>query len=816
MRPPPVLNMSGIAEVSPLKAPRPSILLFRAVASLAALSAAGALGACTVQHDTPSLRGQDVRLTLLHTSDIHSRFLPYDFVPGRNDQDLGLDPDACRAWACGEMQAAPDNVQQNHRASEIGCRPIHITAAQVERIAARALLPSVDSVTCGYLSARYPALCAAADYPFTCNSDGAGGFVTWDCTCNYGGIGRIATVMRRERANAGRALHLDSGDWFQGAPIFNIFGGEVEFRMMSAIGTDGAVLGNHEFDKGATNLASQIVNWASFPLFAANYEFEQPIDFSRPWLGTLVTPYEIYNLDGLRVGVIGMGSVQSLLSLYEGGNSLGMRPLETQQTLRYYVALLRPQVDLMVLVSHLGLDEDEEAAAEDVFRDTGTGAEESGAALPGVDVILGGHLHIALNPPKLIPQVDSEGNPTGQSTILVHSGAFAKFVGRLDLAVHIGDPAAADPLAQTTHVAGYTYDLIPIDSRIPSDGAILQDLESYEIQLNRSLDLTKTFAFVGTADGSKILRTDSGGGDSQLGNLVALSMRVRARVEADFSLTNSLGIRTDFEFGALTLEQMYNVFPFENTITTMFLSGGEVQETLDFVARKSADRGCRGQAQVSGIAFDMVCRRPSGCADSTLPTTCTRSEDCGDPEYVFCWQSPDTGQGTCRKRADSGHACSDNVFIGDGCNACDAGDPGSSCCNNRLLGGVQHPCACQPLNPFGTYKVAVNDYIAAGGSGFLVLKRNTTKYNTGISMRDALVDFLRTQPSRCGTLVDEWNVTMPKGARPLDTREWDEGAGVCIDRATETRSNTAREECGLACLDLTIEPHDGRITPVLE
>ncbi|HEY3352087.1 MAG TPA: bifunctional UDP-sugar hydrolase/5'-nucleotidase [Polyangia bacterium] len=783
----------------------------------------------TVQRDTPDLRGQDVRITLLHTADTHSRLLPYNFVPGRNDQDLGLDPAACNGWACGGMSAAaPDGAAMAQAALGSGCRRIEVTPEQVKGIATRMGLPGPDAVTCQTLSARYTALCSAQKYPGTCTPDGSGGFVAWDCTCNYGGFGRIATVLRESRAQAGRSLHIDSGDWFQGAPIFNVFNGEAELRMVTHIGTDVSVLGNHEFDRGVNNLAYQLKNWAGFPVVAANYEYDAPNDFSRPWLGTLVAPYEIFNRDGLRVGVIGMGSLQSMLSLYEGGNSLGMRPLNTAETLRYYVALVRPQVDLLVIASHMGLDEDETAAVNEVFK-SGTDQENQNSAQAGIDVILGGHLHIALNPPKLIPQRDKDGNPTGFNTILCHSGAFAKYVGRLDLAVHVGDARSADPLMSQTHVASYTYDLIPVDSRIPADGEALRVLEPYELELNRRLDLTKTFAFVGTADGSKIFRNDAGGGDSQIGNLVTLSMRVRNRVEADFAITNSLGIRTDFEYGAMTLEQMYNVFPFENSITTMFLSGSEVRETLDFVARKSADRGCRTQAQVSGIAFDMVCRRPSGCADPTLPKTCTADSECGDQNTVFCWADPSDGVSKCRKRAGSSSAaatpagatamstgCADNIFIGDGCNICDVNDASSSCCNNRMLGGVEHPCACAPLNPYGTYKVAVNDYIAAGGSGFLVLKRNTTKYNTGISLRDALIDYLRMLPSRCASLIDDWNVTVPAGDRKLDARAWDESAGQCVDLGSGQRTTVSRGDCGMACIDLTVEPHDGRITPVLE
>ena len=78
--------------------------------------------------------------------------------------------------------------------------------------------------------------------------------------------------------------------------------------------------------------------------------------------------------------------------------------------------------------------------------------------------------------------------------------------------------------------------------------------------------------------------------------------------------------------GKLTNEAMFNVFPFENSITVMYLSGTEIQETLDFVARKSSERGWRTQAQVAGVWFDMVCRSTT-CpdrdpTDDITPTAC--------------------------------------------------------------------------------------------------------------------------------------------------------------------------------------------------
>jgi hypothetical protein len=78
----------------------------------------------------------------------------------------------------------------------------------------------------------------------------------------------------------------------------------------------------------------------------------------------------------------------------------------------------------------------------------------------------------------------------------------------------------------------------------------------------------------------------------------------------------------------------------------------------------------------------------------------------------------------------------------------------------------------------------VNDYIAAGGSGFTVLKRNTSKQNTGISLRAGLQDYIRGLATCPATLIDE--------SDPMD-RPVIENHGP------------------IPCLDAGAEPHDARI-----
>ncbi len=618
--------------------------MLRRVALVLAIAAVG----CTVDQQEPNLVGQDIRLTFIHTSDIHSRLFPYTFRPVSFDQADGL-----------TVSSAP-----------------------------------------------------------------------------YGGIARMATIAKKIRATSNRSLWLDSGDCFQGAPIFNLFRGEAEMRSLSLAGMDGAVLGNHEFDLGARNLFEQIDNWATYPVLAGNYAWDDPpagaVGPDGRSLRDVIAPFALYNEKGLKIGVIGMGNTSTITSIYEGGNSLGFRPIAEEDALSAWVSIVRPMVDVVVVVSHLGLEEDEDVTASQVSDPNETFSE---GTLSGVDLILGGHLHIVTDPPKLIPNDDK-----GNQTILVHSGAFAKFVGRLDVTVRVGSNNA-DP-ERRSRITAFTFDNIPVNTRdcggrpcIPEDPEVANLMWPYSVRVNQEIDLNGVFAYIAPTTPSenfRITRNDSSGGDSQLGNLVARSMQLQGAVQAEFALTNSLGIRADFDQGRLTTEQMFNVFPFENSITVMYLSGAEVQEMLDFVARRSSERGCRTQAQVSGIAFDMVCSGPNG----------PRAE---------------------------------NIAIGDRCRG------------DNPNGPIDYT-RCSAMQPQALYRVAVNDYIAAGGSGFEVLKRNTTKQDTGVSLRDALRTYLNTRT----TCTDQ------------------------VDMQVEPPMLVTQRYGDISCLDETVEAHDGRIRPVFK
>ena len=541
------------------------------------------LTACTVEGWSPDLTGQDIRLTLLHTSDMHSRLLPYEYVPMYTDEQLGLD---------------------------------------------------------------------AGKGPF-------------------GGIARIAHIVKRERELAQRCVYVDSGDVSQGAPIFNQFSGEVEIRALSLLEPDVVVVGNHEFDRGAENYAHQLSSWATFPALAANYDFRESTD---PWnnqLETLVQPWMIVEKQGLKLGFIGIGDMHSITSLNEADNSLDLDATGALWTVEHYGELLDPLVDLVIVVSHAGLHTDVDMARYSKH----------------VDVIMGGHLHIAIDPPKV---VTSEVVP-GKQVIVCHSGAFAKFVGRLDLIVRDGT------------VVSHDYDLFSVDATVEQDGEMLDMLEDYVVEMYRTVDLDEELGVAGDYDGDgevddedyELRRFGMDGGDAPLGSMVAYAMQTRYGVQTDFALTNSLGIRTNIQAGPITREEMFNVLPFDNTIVVMLLSGIEVQTLFDYSTQRSAGRGCNAQAQISGARFVMDCG--AGIAE--------------DVTIGGSW---------------------DPCFSDDECVA-------SEICSAGACG--------HPIVPEGVYELATNNYIAAGGSGFYVLEQNTSKVDTGISMRDAVITFILNHPN---------------------------------------------------------------------
>ncbi len=128
-------------------------------------------------------------------------------------------------------------------------------------------------------------------------------------------MARLGWIIQEERKKAGRCLVLDTGDLFQGAVVFNEYMGEAEMQVMTEIGFDAVVVGNHDFGEGAARLSEVYNAYGNFDFLAANYIFEDP---ELPWaeeLGDYVERSVMYEMQGLRVGIVGIGNMSSLTSI---------------------------------------------------------------------------------------------------------------------------------------------------------------------------------------------------------------------------------------------------------------------------------------------------------------------------------------------------------------------------------------------------------------------------------------------------------------------------------------------------------------------
>src|SRR6185369_13262046 len=92
------------------------------------------------------------------------------------------------------------------------------------------------------------------------------------------------------------------------------------------------------------------------------------------------------------------------------------------------------------------------------------------------------------------------------------------------------------------------------------------------------------------------------------------------------------------------------------------------------------------------------------------------------------------------------------------------------CSSDSDCGGAFGSCDIEnsgrcwtPIDPIGTYELATSNYLALGGSGFRVLQRNTTQFDTGIQQRDALIDYIRAGLP-CGADADGKLTTCQKDA----------------------------------------------------
>jgi 5'-nucleotidase len=224
-----------------------------------------------------------------------------------------------------------------------------------------------------------------------------------------GGMARRAALIRQIRQQQANLLLLDAGDIFQGTPYFNFFGGELEFRLMTQMGYDAATFGNHDFDNGLEGLQRQLPH-AGFTFLSANY------DFSSTILKDRLPPYRVFEKQGLKIGVFGLGiELAGLVDARNYGNTVYQDPLQRAAEV---VRQLREQeqCQLVICLSHLGYK----------YENSKIDDRKLARQVSGIDLILGGHTHTFMAEPEKIVHA------SGHETLINQVGWAGINLGRVD------------------------------------------------------------------------------------------------------------------------------------------------------------------------------------------------------------------------------------------------------------------------------------------------------------------------------------------------------------------------------------------------
>jgi 2',3'-cyclic-nucleotide 2'-phosphodiesterase (5'-nucleotidase family) len=402
-----------------------------------------------------------------------------------------------------------------------------------------------------------------------------------------GGLARLASLVKQIRAEMPNVLLFDSGDWASGTVEAYLTSGRSIAQAINSLGYNAVCIGNHEFDWGQEN-ARELLKSLRTPVVCANL-----LDAAtgKPW-GEL-KPYLLMTVNGVRIAVFGLITLETLK--YEWPSFLeGLRFEDPIATAAKLVPELRKQADLVILLSHLGLKLDQQLAA----------------AVPGIDIILGGHSHDNVTTRMFV------GN-----TLIAQTGYHVERLGRVDLILKKADRPSADGRLYTIESIngrggrwwglqiraplGVSYPQspsIPIDGSIQPDEEMLAAYEPHRRLARRAVEEVLTALDVDVPD------SDGGApGDTPLSRFLA--DRLREATDTEIALVDGK-VRGRLQAGPLTAGRLWSVlggYTAQNVVR-LKVKGSALLQALEQWAGAAQDLA----VGVSGLRVVYSPARPAG------------------------------------------------------------------------------------------------------------------------------------------------------------------------------------------------------------
>ncbi|MBS8266056.1 bifunctional metallophosphatase/5'-nucleotidase [Mesobacillus boroniphilus] len=339
-----------------------------------------------------------------------------------------------------------------------------------------------------------------------------------------GGFPRIAKYIKDLKSQTENILFLDGGDLFHGTLPLVASKGEAILPGLQKLELDGWVPGNWDFAYGKEQLSS-LVEALPFPTIACNVRDQNTNE-------TFMKPLIIKEFEGVKVGVIGLTYPyvdETMPESFSKGLAFSRGVEETRDC----VEELKGKVDLIVLLSHMGLPLDVELTT----------------LVDGVDIVLSGHSHDRVEEPITV-----------NGALVVQAGSSASFLGKLEITFQGGK------------MEDYQYELVTIDESIPEDeemaGIIDDILEPYSKERDNVVGKTESILHRMTLN------------EAPMDQLITDSY-LYAFDDCDLAFSHGWRYGTPVPAGDITEYNLHTIIPTNPEIFTLKMTGEHLMNALE-------------------------------------------------------------------------------------------------------------------------------------------------------------------------------------------------------------------------------------------
>lgn len=480
------------------------------------------------------------------------------------------------------------------------------------------------------------------------------------------GIAGVAALKEYYAKQGAEVVLVDAGDFSQGTTLVNHDKGLKAAAYLVEAGYDAVSLGNHEFDFGNEAVKDIVatLNAGHVPVLAANVLKEGT---DTPYFGDSV----ILDKDGMKIGLFGLDTAETQtkaapssvkgMDFVDGTEMFALAQKEVDE-------LKAAGCEYIICICHLGVDDES----------VGRRSTDMAAAVKGIDLIVDGHSH-----------TEMPGGEAVGDTVVVSTGSYLANVGTVVVDMETKTETAA-LISAAEYTANYGVYDETLTEMVAADAEEINKI--YEgVFAETKVDLN------GERDpGVRTMETNLGdfSADAYLYAGRQYAKEAGLDISVDVALSNGGGIRASIPAGDISMNTLYTVFPYGNTVVLVTVTGAELLEVLE-ASTFSTPTALGGFPQIAGAEYTV---------NTAVPY------ENGEQYPNSTYYAP--------------------------------ANPGSRVTINSVNG--------KPFDLNAKYTVVVNSFQAEGGDTYYALTQASFVHDTAIVDADALISYVNSMDGVIG------------------------------------------------------------------